>query len=433
MRRSFYSLTLLLLTVMLPASSRAQTDQPKEKTKTDETAEKKVKVKPLNLYGLNLFLSLSSANALNIAGEGEEWFLQYDFRMDWSLGSLFFKKNKILKGLRTSVTFQVRNELMGTDPSFRSSDYKGTSFAGGQLEYLPISAYGYLSPSGSDSTQYQVSGTQRRADYSDIGIAVLNGSWYEVPKAKINIDGGLKFSIPTSLQSRAKGLNTILSASLGLSRTFKLPKKTSISLGYNFAWIHYFWKAKTPYIMDKYNSWEASNTAASGTDDMDYNAEAFNPHDAMINGVWGSVSFLKYFTFYADYNYIWIAPYQSNSYCVVDIGNGLTTDACENTYDVRGYGRPLPWQLKNIQAVSLRLMYRPLPYLTATTGFMTEAPERKPNSSSYQQALMVTNYNRYTYFFVTLTLNTELLLKKIMGRETKPKTTRSRDDLIAGY
>lgn len=428
MRRFLFSAAVL---AFLATSAYARADEPKGKAKTDVEAKKKTKAKPLNLYGLNLTLTLGSYNAITAAGEGNEWFLQYMFRLDWSLGKVLWKKNKVLKGLRAYLSFSVQNELVGTDPRFRSSSFSNPGFTAGNLENLAIQGQGgYLSESSSGSAETQVSGTDRRANYSDVSVGVLNSSWYEIPKVKINIDGGLKFVIPTSLQSRSKGLHTYSSIALGLTRTFSLPKKMSISIGYVFTWAHYFWKSDVPYVSDKYDEFTDPATGVSGTD-FDHIPTSFNTHDAIVNGAWVSWSFLKYFTLFADYNHFWMAPYQPDKYCEVDLGGGLTTNACENTYDLRGYDRPLPWQTRNFQAVSFRLMYKPLPYLYINAGIMTEAPERKPNSSTYQQPFLVTNYNRYSMFFITMSINTEKLLNAIMKKGEKKTKTKSREDLMA--
>ncbi len=410
---------LVLGAVLLAFAGPAQARETTEGTAA--TVKKEQKPKKLNLYGLNLTFTLQSMNGLNSEWEGAEWALFYKFKLDWRFGHLYFHK-KALAGLKMTAGFTFSHELVGTDPRYRDTSFPSANYAGNQSQYLPIQGQGgYLPESDTTKTQYQVSGAYRRVDYSDITLSVTNDSWYVIPKAKINIDGGLTLTLPTSLQSRNKGLRTYLMTSLGMSRFFKLPYTINLGLGYNFYWVHYFWKYDTPSINDNYDSWTADNAGVSGQDDLDYPSTRFNPHDAVSNGLWVNVSFLKKFSFFMGYEYLWMAPYQSDKYCEMDLGNGLTTNVCENTYDVRGYGKAEAWQLRDYQIFSMLLSYKILPYLKATAGFMTQAPERKPDSSTYQQAFLNLNYNRYSVFAFYLTFYTDKLLNQFLGGRTEAR------------
>jgi len=415
---------LLALVLFLGLATSASADESRNKTDAQVAKKAKPKPKKLNLYGLNLNFTWQSVNSINTQMEGAEWIFYYKFKLEWRFGGVFFKKNKFFSGLRASAGFAVSNELVGTSSTYRGTSFSNPNYAGSQTQYLPIQDQdGYLSNSGSGQTKYQVSGADRRANYSDITLNLTNDSWYTIPKAKIVIDGGFTMTIPTSIQSRNKGLRTYLMTSLGLTRFFQLPRHFMIGVGYNFSWVHYFWKYDTPSIKDNYSSWQADNSGASGSDDYNYVSTSFNPHDAMSHDLWAYVVFPKGFGLYLGYQYQWVAPYQSNAYCTMDLGNGTTTNICQNTYDVRGYGKTEAYQLRDYQSFSMLLSYKILPYLKATAGFITQAPERKPDSRSYQQAFLVTNYNRYTMFAVYLTFYTDKFLHKVyMGMTQKRKT-----------
>ncbi len=428
MKRVPIFLTILALWMAGGAAAAQGSEEADQSGGQKPQVKKKATTEGMNLYGLNFTFTLQSLNALTNQWEGMEWVLYYKFKLDWRFGHVYFHK-KALAGLKLTVGFNVSNELVGTDPRYRSTSFPDANYAGTQSQYLPIQDQGGYLPDSGAHPQYQVSGAYRRTDYSDISLSLTNDSWYVIPKAKINIDGGIGLMIPTSLQSRNKGLRTYFMASMGLSRFFKLPYTLGLGLGYNFYWVHYFWEYDTPSISDNYDSWEAENAGASGADDYDYVSTRFNVHDAVSNGFWVSFSFLKKFTLLASYEYIWLAPYQSDKYCEVDLGGGLTTNACENTYEVRGYGQAAPWELRNYQIFTMLLSYKPLPYLKGTIGFVTQAPERKPDSRTYQQAFLNLNYNRYSMFTVYLTLYTDQLIKKVFGGGRTEKRGGTREYL----
>lgn len=422
---------VMALVACLAMAGPARADEPKEKTTAK--VEKKAKARKLNLYGLELKLGLGSYNALNTAGEGEEWYLRYSFNLDWAVGKVFWPKTKVLKAFKVRLSFRVQNEIVGTDPTYRSTSFSNPNYSGSQQEYLPISDTGLVvSESGTDNTDRKVEGAYRRVDYSDLWLTIMNTSLYTIPKAKINIDAALRLTLPTSLQSRNKGLRTYTMLYAGLTRGFRFPHNLNLFAGYGFYWVHYFWKNDVPEIHDNYDSWDVDNTEVSGSDDLDYVASGYNPHDAVYNSLWVNFNFLKKFNFYIDYTYMWVAPYQPDEYCEVDLGNGLTTNACENTYELRGYGRPQPWEMRNSQMFTMSLSYDPLPYLKVAAGFTTVAPELKPNSQDYQQAFLVTNYNRYSMFMFNLTFYTGKLLKSVYSRgKVKEKKAKSLEDITS--
>jgi hypothetical protein len=419
---------VVALIASLSVAGHAWADEPKEKTAAK--VEKKAEGEKLDLYGLELKLGLGSYNALTTAGEGEEWYLRYSFNLDWSFGKVFWPKTKVLNAFKARLTFRVQNEMVGTDPRYRTTNFANPNYSGSQMEYLPISDQGgYLDESDAHQTDRTVSGAYRRADYSDVWLTIMNSSLYTIPKAKINIDAALRVTLPTSLQSRNKGLRTYIMSYAGLTRGFSLPYNMKLFAGYGFYWVHYFWKSDVPHTKDNFDSWEDPNTGVSSTDDYDYPASSYNPHDAVYNSLWVNLNFLKKFNFYVDYTYMWIAPYQPDDYCIVDLGNGTTTNACENTYDVRGYSRPQPWEMRTSQMFTMSLSYAPLPYLKVAAGLTTVAPERKPNSQDYQQAFLVTNYNRYSMFMLNLTFYTGKLLKSVYGKGAKKKKAKSLEDI----
>ena len=417
------------LVACLLVTANARADDPKEKT--EAKVEKKAKSKSFDTYGLELKLGLGSYNSINVAGEGDEWYMRYSFTLDWNFGRYFWAKKKVLNAFKAQMGFRLQNELVGTNPAFRSTSFSNPNYSTSQMEYLPISdTGGYVSESGTDQTKRTVSGAYRRVDYSDIFVTVSNGSLYEIPKAKINIDAAFRFTLPTSLQSRNKGLRTYTMLYAGLTRAFSLPATMRLFVGYGFYWVHYFWKNDVPNINDNYDSWEADNTDVTGSGDLDYVSSSYNPHDAVYNSLWVNLNFLKKFNLYLDYTHMWLAPYQPDDHCTVDLGNGTTTNACENTYEVRGYGRPQPWELRASQSFTASLSYSPLPYLKLALGLSTTAPERKPNSSSLQQPFIVTNYNRYTMMMFNVTFYTGKMLKKVLrSAPLKKKKAKSLEDI----
>jgi len=420
---------ILVLAACLLAAPKARADD----SETEAKVEKKDEGKPIETYGLDLRLGLGSYNALNTAGEGDEWYMRYDFTLDWNFGRHYWPKSKVIKSFKAQVSFRMQNELVGTDPRFRSTSFSNPNYSNSQREYLPISdTGGYVSSSGTVDTQRVVDGAYRRVDYSDIFLTLMNTSLYEIPKAKINVDGAVRFSLPTSLQSRNKGLRTYSMLYAGLTRVFSLPKKMNLFVGYGFYWVHYFWKYDVPSIKDNYNSWEAENTGVSGNEDLNYVASSYNPSDAIFNSLWVNLNFMKKFNLYLDYTHMWLAPYQPDDHCIVDLGNGMTTNVCENTYDVRGYGRPMPWQMRASQSFTASLSYNPLPYLKVALGLTTTAPERKPDSSTLQQPFLVTNYNRYTMFMLNVTFYTSKMIQTVFKKgPVKKKEAKSLEDVTS--
>lgn len=413
----------------LPAAWADESEQQADEAEVTVEDEEK----PFETYGLELRLDLGSINSLNVAGDGAAWFLRYEFGLDWNFGRHYWPKNKVANTFRAQVSFRLQNELVGVDPRFRTTSFSNPNYGTSQQEYLPISdTGGYVERSDTSSTQRSVDGAYRRVDYSDIFVSLMNTSLFEIPKTKINVDAAFRFALPVSLQSRNKGMRTYTMLYTGLTRAFSLPSNLNLFVGYGFYWVHYFWKYDVPSIKDNYSSWEAENADVSGSDDLDYVASSYNPRDAVYNSLWVNLNFLKDFNLMLNYTHIWVAPYQADKYCEMDLGNGTTTNVCDNTADVRGYERPMPWELRAAQSFTATLQYNVKPYLRLSMGLSTSAPERKPDSSTRQQPFLVTNYNRYTMFMLNMTFYTARFLDRVFRKEpVRKRKAKSYEDIVS--
>ena len=192
-------------------SSDVEVKKEVDKTKTE---------KPL-WNGFTANIGLSSNHVLNAEPENVNWVTSYSIRAGWKMGRVLFPENKNLKPLSLSASFSLSNEIMGSDPRYRSQYFNDTDLYSHNLSYLGVSD-SILNRSEAENLDRRVSGAQRRVDYSDINIKLSHGSLFTIPTADIKVSGATGFLIPTSLTSRNVGLNTKWDTSLNFARSFKV-------------------------------------------------------------------------------------------------------------------------------------------------------------------------------------------------------------------
>lgn len=385
----------------IPATEEENSEvEVKEEVDTTKTE------KPL-WNGFTANIGLSSNHVLNAEPENVNWVTSYSIRAGWKMGRVLFPENKHLKPLSLSASFSLSNEIMGNDPRYRSQYFNDTELYTNNLSYLGVSD-SILNRSEAENLDRRVSGTQRRIDYSDINIKLSHGSLFTIPTAEIKVSGTTGFLIPTSLTSQNVGLNTKWDTSLNFARSFKVGGQ-DLSVSYGLTFTYYFYKYKTAYIqhlgdpvlVNGVPTDTISNESVSRTNEFGF-TNMFSVSYDITSKIGVSMS----------YGLLTLRTHQFDN-CNYITPSGEVIDVCQTTNDVRGYD-PGSRGRRDFQMFSAGVSYNPLDYLSFDLSLNTFTPQRKPNSTDYQQPFLSFNRNNYSSLMLSLNYSLDAFYKKVV-------------------
>ncbi|MBU1240287.1 hypothetical protein KKF84_02685 [Myxococcota bacterium] len=365
----------------------------------------KKKAGPDALHGISLNLDLGSTHRLNIEPDNASWITSYSVGAGYALGRQLAPKSWF-KGLTLSAAFSFSNEVMGNDPSYRSSYFSDPNFYSKDLSYLAFSDT-VLSEQEASNIDRRVDGAQRRIDYSDIVMTLAHGSIATIPVAKIGVSGSISAAIPLSLASTNAGLVTKFDYSLGLGRSFKFGGM-SLGLSYGFTFSHYIYEYATKGI-DPIGDSVLVNGQAYDT--LTYNSGSRNNEFGFTNMLGVSLSPMKKLTVSAVYGILTLRSYQFTN-CNYTTPDGTVIDLCQTTTSVRGYddgGRGR----RDFQMFSLGVSYKLLDYLSLSATLSTFTPQLKATTDEYQQPFLSFDRNNYSSVMFKVSYSFDSFYKKM--------------------
>lgn len=380
--------------------------------------------KPLYFNGLGMDFSLSDSSG-TYAGEHlyqNSWAMY--LLPSWKAGERFFKNQPALKRLTVSGRFILSGEFAGTGDQYRTGNVDPSSQHTGCATPTPGNG-GVVDTS---NLAYCQSGSGRRADYSDIGLAARD-TVYTVPRAEIAITPGLATAIPLSAESRAKGFITSLQPSVALGRTF-LQKK--LSAKYSFGFTKYFYSSNVPVyrnidgsnVNDGQGTRDARNpqlgagaVSSTGLEQFATGPGGFNPSYGVSHIFDVTVAPTEKFSVLV--RYVLADTFkQSAPGCTFNAGPGAgVVDLCQNDQAVAGHSgaQVLGRGDSGSQQFWVSADYQLLDYLGAGVALITAAPQRHPDGS-WQQPFLTTDAKNYSSLNFSLTLTTEALAAKLLHK-----------------
>jgi hypothetical protein len=380
--------------------------------------------KPLYFNGFGMDVSLSDGSGL-YAGEhlyqntGALYLLP-----SWKAGELYFKNQAALKKLVVSGRFILSGEFAGTGPEYRT----GNVPAGAQNTGCATLTPGNGGRLDTSNLPYCQTGSDRRADYSDIGLSVRD-TVYTVPGAEITITPGLGTAIPLSAESRAKGFITSLQPSVALGRSF-LEKK--LSAKYSFGFTKYFYSSNVPVygkidgngvndapgLRDSRNpQLGTSSVSNTGLEQFATGPGGFNPSFGVSHIFDVTVTPTEKFSVLVRY-VLSDTFKQTAPSCTFNGGPGVgIVDLCQNGKDVGGHSGAELLSRGNAggQQFWVSADYQILDYLGAGVALITAGPQRKENGS-WQQPFLTTDARNNSTVNFSLTLTTEALAAKLLHK-----------------
>ncbi len=405
---------LLLLLVAHPVSSKpvSEEDIPvMDESGTDvtvsQTTGSKTADKAPPLGGFTLNLGLGSNHSLNAEPESTSWVTSYSLRAGWRLGSILFPDDKNLRPLNLSASFSFSNEVMGSDPRYRSAFFSDTDLYTNNLSYLGVSDT-ILSRKEAEDLDRRVDGTERRIDYSDINVRLAHGSLFKIPGADIDVSGSFSFLIPLSMTSRNVGLNTKTDTALNFSRTFKVGGR-DLSLGYGLTFSYYFYKYKTASVNHL-----SQPVLVNGVeyDTLQYETVSRQNEFGFTNMLSLGYSPLDKVNMSMAYGLLTLRTYKLDN-CLYTTPSGEVIDICASTNEVRGYD-PGNRGRRDYQMFSAGVTYQALDYLTLGLTLNTFTPQRKPNTEEYQQPFLSFNRNNYSSIMFNISYSVDAFYNKVM-------------------
>lgn len=375
--------------------------------KSDVTAKKEVKKDALK--GLTFSIGLGSTHRMNLEPENAQWVSSYQFNLGYKLGQELFGKGW-MKPVSLSGSFSLSNELMGNDPRYRSPYFSSTGLYTADMSTLALYDSVYTRTE-SANTPRVVSGAQKRPDYSDVVLTLVQPAIFKIPGAKIDISGSFAVTIPTSLTSRNTGLKTKLDYSLGFSRTFKFGSM-SLGIEYGFGFTHYLFDYETA----SYESLDQPiYVNGSEIDGYAVNQSAVrNTEFGFTNSLSVMFSPMKNLSFSAMYGILTMRTYNYSD-CNYTTPDGLVVNVCDTTNDVRGYddgGRGR----RDYQMFSLGASYKVLDYLSLSLTLSTFTPQLKPNTEEYQQPFLSLNRNNYSSVMFKVSYSFDTFYNKVIAK-----------------
>ncbi len=413
-----------------PSLARAQASDPLE-----ETVTKKAKKVPLAGFGLRFGVrGMTSANH-----EFENGYLSmsYQFKPTWYVGKFLAPKGWA-RHFRLDLRFSVTHQPYGysaqyidgnVDPRYRFA-------TADELPKLVNDRGGFEYDRRGDMVYAVESRGNRVARQSDLMLSLVHGSLYTIPKVGLNIDGLVRLMFPTSEQSQNASLYAAITGAVGLSRSFswKIGKvKQALTLGYMFGATRYFHEYKTLVIDRNFASDDPVDVGGGVTVPGDaiwdgYESLVRNPVAAFSNDFYAYYNFYPGMMLLVGYGLTHALLYDLDK-CVFDL-HGVEVDACANNDEIQDELSPRGERYTH--NFSVGLLYSPLPYLQLQALMYTNAPQKKPNSSTIQQPFFVANANNYTAFMLTAYFTFEKLYtsltktKPVEKPVAEPKTTAMR-------
>jgi len=376
------------------------------------------------MYGFDLNLSMSDSTGLNAVGENYRNELGLFIEPRWSVGKVFLKDKGFWSKLTLAGRFVLNRAFAGTsDEGFGDQVNAGPN--GGCSNVIPSGNGGVINP---NDVQYcHPAANSRRTDYSDLGVSASLPRLATIPRIKVDVSPGLRFTIPVSEQSRFAGLRLGTTASLAFGRAFLGDKMRA---GYSFGFTKNFHEYTTPGLpnpdggtaaeagTNPYSPVSGVGTSNLYADPSRVGMSGFNTSFSFSNSV--SASYKINDSWSVDGIYMWTDGFSYGHDCDVRVSSFDTQNTCMSGSAVAGNsgtdvsnGRGH----RKGQVLWLTASYDWKPWLGFSLAWATWAPRLKPDSS-FRQPIVSTDYNSFTSVILSASTSLDEVLK-VVGHEPK--------------
>jgi hypothetical protein len=376
------------------------------------------------LHGFDLSLSMSDSTGLNAVGENYRNELGLFVEPRWAVGKVFLKDKGVLSKLTLAGRFVLNRAFAGTsDEGFGDQVNAGPN--GGCSHIIPSGNGGVVNPNDVQYCHPEANG--RRTDYSDIGLSASLPRVATIPRIKVDVSPGLRFTIPISKQSRLTSLRLGTTASLAFGRTFLGEK---LRAGYSFGFSKNFHQYSTPGLNPDDTGGTAAESGSNpyspvanvGTsnlyaDPSRVGMSGFNTSFSFSNSL--SASYKINDSWSVDGIYMWTDGFSYSHDCDVQVSSFDTQDTCGSGSAVAGNSSTDTSSRghRKGQVLWLTASYDWRPWLGFSLAWATWAPRLKPDSS-FRQGIVSTDYNSFTSVILSASTSLDEVLK-VVGHEPK--------------